>query len=244
MRAALPALLAVLALTPVAVRAQTPLAPGASELRPATLTLSAAGEVRLAPDQAVIQLGVTATAPTAQEAVRQQAERMTRVLATLKGAGLSGADVQTTQLSLNPQYVYEQNKPPQLTGYQATNGVVLRVRDLRRLGAAVDAATGAGADSVGGISLQFADASRAEDQARVKAVQALQARARLYAEASGQRIVRLASLSEAGGYQPEPPRPMLRMAMSAKADAVSTPVEGGEVLVRVEVSGVYETAPR
>ncbi len=238
-------LLAALAL-PGAAHAQPAGPVPAAEVgaRPATLSLSAGGEVRLAPDQAVIQLGVNATAATAGEASRAQAERMTRVLAALRAAGLSGADVQTTQLGLQAQYAYEQNQPPRLTGYQAVNQVTVRVRDLRRLGAAVDAATAAGANEVGGVSFGLSDASRAEDEARVKAVRLLQARARLYADASGQRIVRLQSLSETGGYQPEAPRPMMAKAAFARAADASTPVEAGEVLVRVDVSAVWETAPR
>lgn len=244
MRPAALLLAAAVLASPLAARAQpAPSAAEAAAFRPATLSLSAAGEVRLAPDQAVIQLGVNAMAATAGEASRLQAERMTRVLAALRAAGLSGADVQTTQLSLQAQQVYEQNQPPRLTGYQAVNQVVVRVRDLRRLGAAVDAATTAGANEVGGIAFGLADPSRAEDEARLKAVRLLQARAKLYADASGQRVVRLQSLSETGGYQPEPPRPMMAKAAFARA-ADSTPVEAGEVLVRVDVSAVWETAPR
>ena len=209
--------------------------------RPATITLQAAGEVRMAPDVATIQLGVTATAPTAGAAAAEEARRMTQVLAALNARGLSGRDVQTAQLSLQPQYAYAQNEAPRLTGYQATNSVVVRVRDLKRLGAAVDAATGAGADTVGGIAFGLDDPSKAEDEARVKAVTALEARAGLYARAAHLKITRLASLSESGGYAPPEPRPMMRMAMAAKSD--STPVEAGEVAVRVEVSAVYEAAP-
>lgn len=206
-----------------------------------TFSLSATGETKIAPDIATINLGVETQAPTAAEALRANAARMTAVIAALKKAGLADRDIRTSNLSINPQYVYEQNQPPRLTGYQAGNQVTVTVRDLTRLGAAVDATVSAGANSAGGVSFGLADSGAAEDAARLDAVKALNAKAELYARATGYHVVRLVSLSESGGYSPPmPPVPM--MAMAVKRGADSTPVAGGELNVRVEVNGVFEVA--
>ena len=209
--------------------------------KPATLNLSAQGETRVRPDMATITLGVTAEKPTAGEAVRANAAQMTQVIAALKKAGLADKDIQTSSLNLSPQYVYQENLPPRLTGYQVSNQVTLTVRDLTKLGQTVDATVSAGATNVGGISFGVADPKAAEDEARLKAVAALQAKAELYAKATGHRIARMASLSESGGYAPPPmPMPVYAMARMEKAD--STPVAAGEVVVRIDVNGVYELA--
>ncbi len=206
--------------------------------RATTLNVSAAGETRLAPDMATLSLGVTTQAATARGASQANAAQMSKVVAALKAAGLEGRDLQTSRLSLSPQYAYDQNQPPRLRGYEASNSVTVTVRDLSKLSQVIDATADAGATNVGGVAFALAQPQAAEDAARRDAVRKLSAKADLYAGAEGLRIARLVNLSETGGYTPEPPR--AGMAMRFKAADASTPVEAGEIVVRVEVSGVYE----
>lgn len=233
------ALLLATAAVPAA-QAQTATPAAETMFRATTLNLAAHGETRVAPDMATITLGVQVEAPTAQAAMQQNARQMTQVIAALKKAGIAERDIQTSGLNLNPQYVYEQNVPPRLSGYQASNQVTIRVNDLARLGAAVDATVSAGANQVHGISFGLKDPTAAENAAREEAVKALAAKAELYARATGHRVARLVSLSEGGGYSPQPPMPVMAMARMEK-DA-STPVSGGELSVRVDVTGLYELA--
>jgi len=207
-----------------------------------TFNLSAYGETRIAPDMATINLGVQTDAPTAAEALKANGARMNQVLAALKKAGIAERDIQTSNLNLNAQYAYEQNQPPKLTGYQASNQVTITVRDLTKLGAAVDATVNAGANTVNGISFGLATPQAAEDAARLEAVKALQAKAELYGRATGYKAVRLVNLSEGGGYTPAPP-PMPVYAMAMKREmSDATSVSAGELRVRVDVSAVYEAA--
>jgi uncharacterized protein YggE len=211
--------------------------------RATTLSLSAYGETRIGPDQATITLGVSVQEPTASAAMAANRSRMNATIAALKGQGIAEKDIQTSGLNLNPQYVYEQNKPQRLTGYQATNDVTITVRDLAKLGTVVDAVVAAGANQINGISFGLANPRAAEDAARKAAVQALSAKAALYAEATGMKLARLVNLSEGGGYAPQPPRPMFKLAMRADA-AESTPVQPGELSVRIDVTGMYELGAR
>lgn len=206
-----------------------------------TFNLSAYGETRVAPDMATITLGVQTEAPTAGEVLKANGARMNQAMAALKKAGIAERDIQTSNLNLNAQYAYEQNQPPKLTGYQASNQVTITVRDLAKLGATVDAAVGAGANTVNGISFGLANPQAAEDAARLEAVKALQAKAELYGRATGYKAVRLVNLSEGGGYTPpSPPMPVFAMAKREMAD--STSISAGELKVRVDVSAVYEAA--
>ncbi|WP_369060325.1 SIMPL domain-containing protein [Caulobacter sp. 73W] len=224
-----------------AASAQTVLTAADVQFKATTLNLSAFGETRVAPDMAAITLGVNIEAPTAAEAMKANAARMSQVVAAIKKAGIDSRDIQTSGLNLNPQYAYEQNQPPKLTGYQAANQVTIRVRDLAKLGQTVDATVTAGANTINGISFGLTDPKAAEDAARREAVKALEAKAALYAQATGYKLVRLVSLNEFGGYAPEPPRPMMMMA-AKREFADSTPIEGGELRVRVDVSATYEAA--
>ncbi len=206
--------------------------------RATTLNLSAYGEVNAAPDMASINLGVMTEGKTAAEALQANGARMNAVMAALKKAGIAARDIQTSGLNLNPQYVYEQNLPPRLNGYQASNQVTVTVHDLTRLGAAVDATVNAGANQVNGISFGLNDPTAAENSARLDAVKALQAKADLYARAAGYRVGRLVSLSEGGGYAPRPPMPLASFAKREMAS--DTVVSAGELKVRIDVSGLYE----
>lgn len=204
-----------------------------------TLSITSTGETNIAPDMATITLGVTTDGATAADALKANAVRMSAVIASLKRGGIEARDIQTSGLNVNPQYAYKDGEAPRLTGYQVSNQVTVVVRDLTRLGQALDTTVSAGATNVGGISFGLQNPDAAEDAARVDAVKGLQHKAELYARASGYRIVRLVTLGEGGGYTPGPVMPM---AMMARDKVASTPVEVGELKVRIEVSATYEMA--
>ena len=134
-----------------------------------TLNLAAYGETKIAPDMATITLGVTTDAKTAAEAMTANARQMNQMLTALARAGIASKDIQTSNLNLGAQYVYAQNQPPRLTGYQASSQVSVTVHDLSRLGAAVDATVSAGANQVNGISFGLHDSTAAENAARLEA---------------------------------------------------------------------------
>ena len=204
-----------------------------------TLHLSASGEAHAAPDMASINVGVEVVAPTAAEALRQNAQQMTATVAALKASGVVARDIQTSGLNLNAQYVFHDGKPRELTGYQASNTVTITVRNLAQLGADVDAVVAAGANQINGVSFGLSDSKAAEVEARRAAVKALQEKAALYAEAAGYRVARLVSLSD--GERGEPVRPRMVMATTMrKGAAAPTPTEAGELDVTASVSAVFE----
>jgi len=212
----------------------------AAAFQATTLNLTASGEVMAAPDKATIALGVQTEGASAAQALAANAEQMTRVMAALKRAGIAERDIQTAQLNVNPKYAYEPNVPPKLTGYEASNQVAITVRDLKRLGATVDAAVSAGATNVNSIAFGLVDPTAAEDAARLEAVKALQAKAELYAKAVGHPIVRLVSLSEGAAFSP--PTPLQEVMVTGAKRMAATPVAVGEMQVRIQVTGVYELA--
>ena len=230
-------LLAALAVSTLALTSAPALAAEDAAFAATTLNLSAAGESHAAPDKASLNLGVQVQAATAEQAMAINAQRMTAVIAALRRAGAAERDIRTSSLNLQAQYAFPANQTRQLTGYEAINGVAVEARDLGRLGPLLDAAVAAGANQVNGISFGLKDPRAAEDAARLEAVKALQAKADLYARATGYRVGRLVNLSEGGGYEPSPPRPMAVMAARSFA---ATPVEAGSLDIRIEVNGTFE----
>lgn len=204
-----------------------------------SLNLSSYGEVKATPDMATITFGVVTEALTAAEAMSRNATQMNQVMAALRRAGISERDVQTSGLNLSAQYDYVQNEPPKLRGYQASNQVTVIINDLTKVGSTADAVVTAGVNQINGISFGLKDPSAAENQARQIAVRNLQAKASLYAQALGVELGGIRSLSEGGGYAPQPPMPMYARAMSMDS-AVATPVAAGELTVRIDITGVYD----
>lgn len=240
------------ALAPIAVALAMPGAASAAEQAPIAasstlLTLSAEGTSTRVPDLAVFNAGVTSQGVTASEAMAANAAAMNRVIATLKKAGIADKDIQTSSIQLNPVYgrpVTDANgqviQEPRIVGYQATNMVTIRSRDIKGFGKVLDALVASGANQISGPSFQMSDPSVASDEARVSAMKTARARADLYARAAGLHVVRIVSISESGGYSP--PQPMFaKVAMSA--DAAPTPISAGEVEAQINVTVQFELAP-
>ena len=234
------ALLAALAALPLAGAASAqgpatvePLVPAAGTL----LDVTAEGRTMRVPDVATIRAGVVSQAAAAAAALGDNAQRMTRVLAALKKAGVAPRDVATANVSLNPQYRYAENQPPVVTGYQASNGVTIRFRDVARAGAILDALVAEGANQIEGPNLSIDQPDAALDEARTDAVKRARARADLYARAAGLHVVRMISIAEngenAGGGNP----PMAMMRTMAMKD--STPIAAGEKDVTVTLSARF-----
>lgn len=198
------------------------------------LDVSAQGRTTRAPDLATIRAGVVTQAPTAAAALSDNAARMARVVAALKAAGVATRDVQTANVSLSPQYRYTDGKPPEVTGYQASNSVSIRFRDIARSGAILDALVAQGANQIDGPSLSLDQPDAALDEARTDAVQRARARADLYARAAGLRVVRIVSIAEEG-QNAGGPQPPVFYARAAKADA-ATQIAAGETDVTVSLA--------
>ena len=228
-------LLIAVALAATPTLAQTAPAPW----QPVTLSVSADGKVDRAPDVADMSAGVVTTAATASEAMRLNATRMAAVIASLKRTGIADRDVQTSGLNLQPQYRYGQNEEPKLIGYQVSNMVNLRVRDLTNMGRSIDALVASGSNQLSGPNFRLDEPELALDAARTEAVRKARQRADLYAKAAGLRVKRILSISEGSAASPPYQMPMLR-AQSMMKEQADTPVAAGEVSLTVSVNMVFE----
>ena len=232
--------LALATALPMTTHAQT-FADAGTAAQPGTLlSVSANAEASRTPDIATISTGVVTQAADANGAMRDNAGQMDKVMAALRAAGIAASDIQTSGINLNPQYKYVENMPPAIVGYQASNTVNVKVRELTKLGKVLDALVAQGANQINGPSFGIDKPEAALDEARVAAVKKAQAQAQTYADALGLKIRRIVSISEGGAGLPRPPMPMLR-AMSADAGyAKETAVAPGESSVSVSVEMVFE----
>ena len=193
-----------------------------------TVETTGEGEVTVAPDQALLSLGVTTDAPTAKQALDDNARAMTAVLAALDQAGFTPPDVATRAVSLTPLTDYKTPEQPRIVGYRANNTVQVKSKDPAAIGRALDAGVKAGANVSGGIAFGLADPRTAETQALRLAVQDAQRRAGAMADALGKRLGRVV---EVRTIDVDRPVPRLEMTMARRAD-VATPIEPGLITVR------------
>ena len=199
------------------------------------VTVTGEATIAVAPDSAMIRIGVSSQDKTAREASDANAKQMTAVLAAIKSNNIADRDIQTSRLSLQPQYDPNKSGTARLTGFQATNQVTVRIRDIENLAAVLDSAIAAGANEMSGIEFIVSEQSKLLDRARDDAIADAHRKAELYAKAAGSRLGHVVAISEEGSAPP--PRPM----QALRAGAV--PISPGEQTLRAAVTVSYELAP-
>jgi uncharacterized protein YggE len=214
-------------------------APALAQVAPiATISVSGEASVSVPPDLAQIDGGVTTEAKTAREASEANNTTMGKVLLALKGAGIDEKDFQTSRLSLQPQYAPNRNGPNAIVGYQASNRVTIKLRDVTKVASTIDTLVGAGANNIGGISFMVSAASKLLDDAREQAIADARRKAEIYAKAAGVALGSPVSISEEGTPGPMPFRKM------AAGMAASAPVAQGEETLQVTVSVSWAIKPK
>jgi uncharacterized protein len=203
----------------------------AQTMPPPMITVSGEATISVAPDRAEIEAGVTSDAKTAREASDANNAAMGKLLLALKAANIDEKDIQTSRLSLQPQYPPNRPGPSPVVGYQASNRVTVRLHDIPKVASTIDILVGAGATNIGGIGFSVSNASKLLDDAREKAVADARRKAEIYAKAAGVTLGAPLDISEQGAPGPMPFRKM------AAGMAVSpTPVAQGEETLQVTVS--------
>lgn len=199
------------------------------------LTVTGEGRVDVVPDMATVTLGVTSVADTAAAALAENSAQVAKVIENLKTAGIEARDVQTSGLSLNPNWTnYGTDSQPRIEGYTAQNMVTVRVRALDRLGSVLDAAVKDGANTLNGLTFGLSNPQPVEDAARAAAVKDARRKADVLTGAAAVLLGPVLSITESTGYAQ--PMPMFR---ADAASAPGVPVAGGELTVGASVTIVY-----
>lgn len=197
------------------------------------IVVTGTGTVEAAPDIATLSIGVTTQGATAAEALAANSAAVEAVIARLAASGIEARDMQTSNLSLNPNWTGYDVSNPTISGYVAANLLTIRVRQLDTLGAVLDAAVADGGNTLNGLTFGVMEPEPLLDAARKEAVADARAKATLLAEAAGVTLGRLVAINEGGA--PSEPIPMFR----AEASAAPVPVAGGEVGLTASVTLHY-----
>jgi len=209
--------------------------------RTTLLSVTADGESRQVPDVVRISAGVSNRAQDANTALAENSSKMNRVVAAIRAAGVAERDVQTARISIQPHYRYPRDGEPVFTGYQASNNVTVKLRDVARLGDLLDALVAGSANQIDGPYFEVDQPQAGYDRARLSALDSARQRARQYADALGLRVVRILSVDEGGGFRQI--QHNLRMAQPQSAPVAfdaAPPVSPGETTLRARLTVVFE----
>lgn len=215
---------------------------GPSSNRISSLDVSATGDVSTAPDRATVSAGVVTEGKTAREAMMANATKMNSVFEELIAAGIEKKNIQTSQLSLQPRYNYQDRQTPTIDGYEARNNVSAKSEDIQSVGAMLDALVKAGVNNIGGIEFSVDNPDEALGSAREMAIKKAKVKAQGMAEAAGVKLGPLLNMSESNAGNP--PRPMMQARYASDSlESAPTPIAGGEQSLRVTVNLSYAIEP-
>ncbi|SMX22562.1 SIMPL domain-containing protein [Boseongicola aestuarii] len=203
------------------------------------IVVSGEGVVSAEPDMATVFVGVSREARLADAALQSASEAAATVLARLEAEGIESRDIQTRGIGLSPQYARSNDgSAPRVTGYVASNDLMVRVRSFDRLGAVLNAIVADGANMMNGLSFDVAERGELEQAARRQAVEIAREKAEVLAGAAGVTLGSVLTISE-GGAGPAPFAADVGMMMEARS---AVPVAGGEIDVRASVTMVFSIA--
>lgn len=199
------------------------------------VTVVGEGQVQGTPDTLTANVAMEAIAPDVTGAMNQSGERQQAVIDALVDAGIDRKDINTTQVSLQPQYGTDGTV---ITGYRASNEIDVKIRDLSAASQALALIVSSGGDAtrINSVNYSIEDDSQLIRDARARAFDDAKSRAQQYADLSGLDLGKVLSISESSGSMP-PPQPM---PMRGAEAAMAVPLEPGQQTVGFNVTVIWE----
>ncbi|MCW8330566.1 oxidative stress defense protein [Photobacterium sp. SDRW27] len=200
------------------------------------LETTGSGEVTAQPDMAVFSVAVEETRPTAKEAKKAVDKAVTAFVERLQAKGIERTNIQSANISLQPQYHYPKDKKPELVGYRANRHITVTVKDLEQLNSYLDSALGDGINRINNIELKVSNEDEYIEQARQAAIKDAMVKAESLAKGFGEKIDGVWRIT----YQAASPRPMMmRMAMDAAPETSAT-YQDTQITIRDRVEVVFK----
>jgi len=209
-------------------------------------SVTGSGTVYAKADIANITVGLkTEAKKTAAEATAENTKKMQNVIKSLQDLGIEDKDIKTTDYSLRPMYNWLENKGQVLVGYEVSQNVSVKVRDLDKIGDVISKTTEQGANQIGNVSFTIDDEYELKNQARELAIEKAKEKAELIAKQSGLKLGNIKSFYESADdrtYAPLYSNAKLEMSYDQAGGMVldAPDIQTGENEIRVEVTLVYE----
>lgn len=205
-----------------------------------TVSVTGTSHVTLTPDRYSFNVGVQTQAATVEDAVNQNNAKTAAVLAALKKAGATEAEIRTSGFSIFPQQDYTQGQMPRVVGYQVSNSVTVTRKQAGDAGKLLQAAIAAGVNTASGIQFEVSDPTRGRAEGMKAAFDDARAKAAILAAAAGRTLGRALAITEGTAAETPRPVPMVRGMVMAEAKVSNVPVESGSQDLNFTVSAIFE----
>jgi hypothetical protein len=228
----------VLAISLLLVGCETQETIGANGSQQTGVWVSGTGKVTAVPDVAIFSLGVEAQEKTVKEAQSEAISAMNAIITALKANGVAEKDIQTQWYNISPVMKWVEDTNEQITiGYKVTNMATVKIRDISKAGATIDAVAEAGGNltRINSINFTVDDPTAYYNQAREKAMQDANAKAEQMATLAGITLGKPTYISESGGYIPTP----YYLKDYAESGSANTPISAGELDITITVQVGY-----
>lgn len=197
------------------------------------------------PDMATINVSVLREAKTAKQALDANKDAMANVMNAMRAKGIADKDLQTSNFSINPRYVYRKGQDgsdlPEIVSYRVNNSLTIRILDITLLGDILDEAVTLGVNDGGQIMFGNQDTATLEMSARTDAVENAILKAQTIAQAANITLGDIVLISEIGNQARPMPIMQAEMAVVGMArDAAPVPIAAGETAYRVKVDVTFE----
>ncbi|HQI95080.1 MAG TPA: SIMPL domain-containing protein [bacterium] len=206
-------------------------------------SVTGSGTVYAKADIANIVIGFkSGVKKTAAEATAENTKKMNNIIEALKKLGIEEKDIQTTEYTLSPVYNWTNERGQELIGYEVSQNLTVKVRDLNKIGEVIARTTEQGANQIGSVNFTIDDEFELRNQARALAIKKAQEKAQLIAEQSGMKLGKIKGFSEGSNN----PTPILysnakMIATQAEGADLSEPlIPSGQNEIKVDVTLVYE----
>lgn len=214
------------------------------------ISVSATSEVYAQPDLALTSFSVLTEAKTVGEAMEENTTRMNDVIAFVKSEGVEDKDLKTTNFSISPRYewyeagacstYYCPSGQRVLVGYEVSQSLQVKMRDLAKIGDIIQGATESGANDVGSLSFTIDNEDSLKEEARTKAIAEAKAKAEALADQLGIRLVRITSFSETGDMPVYYPSTMKSSEALGMGGGATPDIQTGENKISVTVYLTYQ----
>lgn len=203
-----------------------------------TILVTADAKVTATPDIAVTTLGAVSEGKTVAEAQEKNTKIMNSLLEKLKGLGIAAEDLRTLNYNIYPRYNYTDDKGQELTGYEVNQSVQVKIRDVSKANEVFAVAGEVGANNVGGLQFIIDDKNVYLAEARQKAMDQVQEKARILSQTLGVRLGEVISYNE---YESGDGSPMYyKYAEQGMGGGASPDIEAGSMEVNMTVNVTFE----
>lgn len=196
----LPVVLVVKHITEIAGNLKTYPYIGADIAYKNTISVNGEGRVYTKPDIALINLSVVTEGASVKIVQNKNTEKMNKVIKFLKDFGVAEKDIKTINYQLYPRYSYEDRKIPQIIGYEISQTLEIKIRDLDKIGEILEGSTGVGINQISSLQFKVDDDEKIKEEARTLAIEDAKAKAKKLASQLGIRLIKISGYSEGTGF--------------------------------------------